>query len=284
MDKETKEDKESKESAQSHVPEKVVEEETKKTDNDKIKIEELDDSEDKVKGKKKEEIEDDFFDDEDEEENRSSKKLLILIGVIIGIFIVFFAFSFGYNKFFTGNSVLTLSDLHVKNLNGEFGEENYIYNGFSFVYLDNLWYTQVMRPDGTLLDIPLRFGPKDIENVSTEGVIDESFMKNEVYVTFDPTDTPLSYVALSASELSSNLASGMGVLPVAACSENETDACAIRPIVDCDDKDKAVIYLKKSNSSASVKLNGNCVILEGEDWELIKAVDRFLYKWYQVMK
>lgn len=212
--------------------------------------------------------------------DKDSKKLLIMIVVIIGLFALFFFVRFVYNP---EAKVLTIDDLHKKNLEGKESDLNYIYNGFSFVKMDNLWYTQVQARD-SLIDIPLHFGPKELEEIPVTGKIDSFFNKQEeIYVTFDPNDTPLGYVALSSAELSLNMAKGINIMPVAACAKNETIACENRPIVDCSDEDKAVIFLKQTDSTGSVKLKGNCIELEGNKEELLKATDRLLFKWYEVM-
>ena len=43
------------------------------------------------------------------------------------------------------------------------------------------------------------------------------------------------------------------------------------------------INIKKTNETGVVSLEGNCVVLEGKDEEILKSIDRFLLKWYQVM-
>jgi hypothetical protein len=88
---------------------------------------------------------------------------------------------------------------------------------------------------------------------------------------------------LSSAELSLNLAKGMEIIPVAACSKNETSVCKDRPIITCDDEDKAVVYIRHSDKEGNVFLKDNCVEITGEGWELVKATDRFLLQWYGVM-
>ncbi len=213
--------------------------------------------------------------------DKNSKKLLMLIGVVVGAFILVFVFV----RFISGGTTgATIDDLHKKNIEGNAGEDSYIYNGYSFVYFDGLWYTQIQRKDETLVDIPLHFGPRELEDISFTGKINEQFMQDEVYITFDPTDSSLKFVALSSAELSLNLAKGIEVMPVAACDKNETVACENRPILTCDDKDKAIVYLRQTDDTGAVKLDGNCVELTGDGWELVKAVDRFLLQWYQIMQ
>ncbi|MBR9691990.1 hypothetical protein GOV06_04330 [Candidatus Woesearchaeota archaeon] len=213
--------------------------------------------------------------------DKHSKKLLILVAVIIGLFALSFIFRFVYDP---TEAAVTIDELHKKNLEGKESEINYVYNGFSFVYLDNLWYTQVKRNDDSLLDIPLHFGPRDLGDILVTGSVDERFQQPRIYLTFDPTGEVLKFVALSSAELSLNLARGIGLMPVAACYKNETKACESRPIVTCADKNKAVIYFKQTNETGAVKLDGNCVELSGDGWELVKATDRFLLQWYQIME
>ena len=214
--------------------------------------------------------------------DKDSKKLLWIIVIIIAIFTMAFFTRFLYGSK-TGAAV-TIDELHKKNLDGEESETNYLYGGFSFVYIDNLWYTQIKRDDNTLLDVPLHYGPLDLENISIKGSVDEKFQQTQIYITFDPKSDNLQFVALASAELGLNLVKGIEILPIAACSKNETAACEDRPIVTCDDKEKAIIYLMNTEEDAEVVLKGNCVELKGNDWELVKATDRFLLQWYQVMK
>jgi hypothetical protein len=212
--------------------------------------------------------------------DENSKKLLIAIGIIIALFAVGFLLRF----FLDSDEVLTIDELHRRNIEGEESEINYMYNGFSFVYLDNLWYTQIKRKDDAIIDVPLHFSPKDLEEVPITGTLDKRFYQEEIYITFDPDETGLTYVALSTAELSLNLAKGIEVMPIASCSKNETDACKDRPIVNCDDKEKAIVYFKKGDGEGRIRLRGNCVELIGDEWEIVKATNRFLFYLYHVME
>ncbi|MBD3354424.1 hypothetical protein GF361_00385 [Candidatus Woesearchaeota archaeon] len=221
-------------------------------------------------------------DKKEEKIDDNTKKLLLAVGIIIGVFALGFLVRFVYSP---ENEITTIDEMHKRNIESGGEGINYIHNGFSFIYMDDMWYTQVQRhSDNTLMDIPLHFGPKDLENVSISGEVSDDFKKSQIYITFDPTDEKLNYVALAAAELSLNLAKGMGIYPIAACTKNETETCNTRPIVDCDDEDKAVIFLKQIEGTGEVILDDNCVELKGKDWELVKATDRFLLQWYQVMK
>lgn len=209
---------------------------------------------------------------------KSDKKLLVMIGFVVLCFVVFFVVRTFFNP---TDETVTIDELHRMNIEGEAGEPNYVYNGFSFVKFENLWYTQVKVKD-SLIDIPLHFGPKELEDVQVSGSIDDSFKKSHVYITFDPLGQGMQYVALSSAELSLNLVRGIGITPIAACDRNETYACADRPIKTCDNED-AIIYLEQSNET-EVVLQGNCVRIKGSNWDLVRATDRLLLQWYGVMK
>src|SRR3989338_5288068 len=99
----------------------------------------------------------------------------------------------------------TIDELHQKNLAGELSEEEgYVYKGYSFVFANGLWYTQLQFNE-KLIDLPLHFDPAYADK----------------------------YVALSAAEMSLSLYKAIGREPIAACTKNETLACSKRPIVNC---------------------------------------------------
>jgi len=214
----------------------------------------------------------------EEKQKKDSKLFLIAVLLIVGVVVGFVVWRIATP---TGK-ITTIDDLHELNLKGKLKEDmGYVYNGFSFVFYDGLWYTQAKVGD-RLLNVPMHFGPKDVEYIKVKGKINERFKRSKIYITFDPEDPSLQYVALSAAELSSLLASGFGIMPVAACTKNVTDACAKRPILDCSDKKKAIIYINQDNETV-VEMKGNCIEVKGKDMELVKAVDRLMLKWLGIM-
>ncbi|MEK6869440.1 MAG: hypothetical protein AABX74_04375, partial [Nanoarchaeota archaeon] len=68
-----------------------------------------------------------------------------------------------------------------------------------------------------------------------------------------------------------------------ACDKNETNACANRPIITCDNTDKLVLYVKEANNSG-VYFDDNCIVIEGNGFDLVKGVDRVLYDFYEIIK
>ena len=85
--------------------------------------------------------------------------------------------------------------LHMQNMEGKFSDKNYIYNGFSFVYTDDLWYTR-MQEMGKIMDIPFHFSPKEAEDVVVNGDIIDYLVNLEddmLYILFDPDEDNLTY-------------------------------------------------------------------------------------------
>lgn len=175
----------------------------------------------------------------------------------------------------------TLSDLQQDALQGDL-EGAVEYDGFVFINISGMWYTQ-WEKDGQVYNVPLRFNPYQVEDVVIEGELGEGFGDDVVYVTFDPDEAEFTYLALGAAELSLSLARALDIAVVAACTKNLTDACETRPIVNCSDEDKTIIYLKLSDDPRLI-LGENCVIVQGDEFELIRVIDRMLYQWYRIMK
>jgi len=152
------------------------------------------------------------------------------------------------------------------------------YNGFEFTEIAGSWYFQWQRGD-LLFNVPLRFNPLQTEEVPVLGDFNTSmFDRGGVYVTFDPDNDKFTYIALAATELSVNLAQTLDVTPIAGCTKNISETCAKRKIVNCGDKGRRVIYLREQEPTRVIA-EGDCLILQGKEFELVRAVDRALYRW-----
>ncbi len=160
---------------------------------------------------------------------------------------------------------------------------HYTYNYFDFYYIDGMWYTQIQLGKQPW-NIPLRYGPKDVEYIPVIGDPNVFLTAKGVYITFDPDSDDLNYTALATSELSLNLAQALNITPIGACTKNVTLACHNRTIVNCEiDKKHAIIYLTQNSSFPIVEQKDNCLILKGKGFDLVKAVDRLLLYWYKIM-
>lgn len=232
----------------------------------------------KIEDKKIEEFHNDI-----EEPKKSEKPLLITIIVIALLFISILAFSI-FNK----QEPKTLEDLHVLNLKGKLKPgQGYVYKGvYSFVTLDNLWYTQLSSPKGTkVYSLALRYSPKDLTDIIIEGNLDTQLFNNksEFFVTFNPTGKEFSFIGLAVADFNTHMSKVFEKNPIAACDRNETDPCQSRPIVTCGDKDKLVLYVKEADKFRTY-YNENCIVVEGKGLDLVRGVDRVLYNLYGIME
>ncbi|MFA6461283.1 MAG: hypothetical protein WCV90_03375 [Candidatus Woesearchaeota archaeon] len=219
-----------------------------------------------------------------EEGNTSSmdgKVIVVMLLVVVGIFFLAIAGFKTYN-YFTSAEVINIDDLHQENLQGNLDEtEGYMYNGFSWIYADGLWWTELDR-FGTLLKIPLHFGPKDVENISVIGTLSPDFNKGQiVYVAVDPNITN-KYYTLGLSELNFNIIKGIDRNIVTSCTENSS-ICDNRTIVSCETaKGRPIIQLVVANVT-QVEFKNTCIKISGDGYDLVKAVDRVLMKWYGII-
>jgi len=216
-----------------------------------------------------------------DEEPESQKVFYIIVAVIVLLFGGFVAYQQITD---TPTGAVTFEDLHRMNLNGELDpERGYLYNGFSFVWFDGIWYTDLDAGD-RINRIPLHFGPREVENVTVFGSLSEEFdIGEDVYITIDPHSEGSNYVALGASELAQNMVTAIQRRPLGACDKNETIMCESRAIVTCETADKPTVYLLNEDVPPSIELSGTCVILRGKDYDLVRAVDRMLLQWLGVM-
>ncbi|MBI2129478.1 hypothetical protein HYU07_04515 [Candidatus Woesearchaeota archaeon] len=212
-------------------------------------------------------LEDDDEKEPDEEEKTDSKKAIRVFLIAIIVLIVAFALIFSVKYFYSK----------------EENPQEYKYGAYKFTKIGGMWYTQIQN-ENNIFNIPLHYNPGEIKNISILGKIDGRFnFSKSIYLTSDPAESGAGYVALAAAELSLNMVQGLGLMPVAACSENRTIPCAVRPIINCTNTNEPVIYLKETGK-AEVELKGNCVVIKGVNVDLVRATDRLLYQLYKIMK
>ena len=178
--------------------------------------------------------------------------------------------------------------MHLLNLKGKLkSEQGYLYNkAYSFVKFDDLWYMQLASPKKTrLYNVQFRYGPKEVEDIKISGALDFNLFNNATgyYVTFDPTGKDFSHVALAVADFNQHMVNIFFKTPIPACDRNETFACRERPVITCDSTDKVVLYVKEANES-KVSFDSNCIIVEGNGFDLVKEIDRVLYVFYEIME
>ncbi len=217
--------------------------------------------------------------------SQDGKSMLIVVGFVVGLFVLFYAGSVGYNYFFGAPDVQTLDDLHKDNLDGNLQDdlEGYVYRGFSFVKTDGLWWTSINR-EGTLVKIPLHYGPKEVEHVKVSGKIDADLFnsKEQFYISVDP-ETVNKYYTLALAEFSVNVVKGVLRQPIGVCNK-EHESCDNRTIANCEDtKGNPLIEFVHAKEEPSIVYSDKCVKVTGHNEEIVKAADRVLYQWYGIM-
>jgi len=194
---------------------------------------------------------------------KDTRKLLILVGAVLGVFIFFFLIKFFYNRTVEYPS--------------------YNYNGFEFVKVAGLWRTDWQRGN-KIFTIRLRYGPKESEKVPIYFGEDQSFNASEgIYITFEPLDNDLAYIAIAGSEMGLSLSNVFNVGATAACYRNVTEHCHKRPIVTCENTNTPVIFIK-SDEETKITLDKKCLTIQGRKEEIIRAADKIIWIWYGIIK
>lgn len=215
------------------------------------------------------------------EDNVDNKTVFLIIGAVIGIFLLFIVGFALYNHF--NPAPQTIDDLHALNYKGDLSEDQgYMYNGHSFVLSDGLWWSEVTR-DGRTVKFPVHFGPREVESIPIVGGLSPQFENGtDVYITRDPTIKD-GYYNLAISELSFNIAEGIALRPVGACTQQDP-VCENRTIVTCDTAaGRPVVEFALSNIT-QVTLRDTCILIQGQGYDIVKAVDRLLFNWYNIIK
>ncbi len=155
-----------------------------------------------------------------------------------------------------------------------------LYNGFLFEKKGPLWYSQVQKGN-EVYNFGVRYNPYETENITIEGNINNSFRTGELYITFDPYGEGLTYVSLASAELSLNLVRAMGITVNAACMEEHPD-CEGRPILTCNSTQLPIIEITSSEETKLV-MDGNCMRIMGNEFEILRVTDRVIFTAYGIM-
>lgn len=215
--------------------------------------------------------------DDPKASSKANMYLLIGLCIIVLLFVAVFA-----SRIFVRQEDITIEGMIAKTLEGkENPETNYMYNGFVFVKVGPLWYTQ-WKVDSYIFNVPLHHGPLELEDVRAEGQLDARFSTGSYYITFDPYGSDFSYVAVAAGEIGRNLVEGLGAKIKSSCYQNHT-VCAGKPIITCENTNESVIFIKESEDPKIV-MQGNCLVLQGKGDELLKVTDRVILQLYGIMK
>lgn len=210
-----------------------------------------------------------------------NETLTLLFGGIIGLLVIIGVIYLLWQP----NQPETIEDLYQMIETGQINDPDigYSHNGFVFIKrADGTWYTQVLIND-TIVPLTFRYGPRDVIDIPISGNTNESFNKQPLFITIDPNSNQQKYIGLAATDIGSHLYQALKITAYSACIVDSPD-CGGRPVITCTNTNAPVIYVKANNeTSANIELKGNCVVIEGNELEIVKAADKFLMIWYQIL-
>lgn len=194
------------------------------------------------------------------EDSKLTNNFILGVGILIVLLAAFFGVSYYYNN---NRPPPELPQIE--------------YNGFDFVYFDDLWNFEWQRGNN-LYNMHFYYNPEEALEipVTTINPLSDVFQLETIYTTFDPLANNTLYFPIAQAELVLTIVRVFERFVVAGCSQNATLPCASQPIVTCETTQAPVILLHQ-DPEAKITIDDDCVILQGTDKELIKAVDRFLY-------
>ena len=190
----------------------------------------------------------------EEADKNSSRNIIIAVIVILGLIILFFSIKYLYHP--------------------ETNEDSYIYNGFEFTKVSNLWFTKV-QINNKLFRISMRYSPRELEHISVEPSTYEKIVSSKnIYFTVPGN---LSSVAvLAITELGRIVGTRYGIINIpsqSALTEASDNGTFVKTCKDAVNG-TGVILFQRGNTT-EVYSDKNCVIIQGEnDWDIVKAADR----------
>ncbi len=196
-------------------------------------------------------------DEKKEADKNSSRNIIIAVIVILGLIVLFFSIKYLYHP--------------------ETNEDSYMYNGFKFTKISNLWFTEVQIND-KLFRISMRYSPRELEHISVEPDTYEKIV-NSKKIYFTVPGNLSSVAVLAITELGRIVGTRYGILNIpsqsalADASDNETFVKTCKDAVN----GTGVIFFNTGNTTV-VYSDKNCVIIQGEDdWDIVKAADRVTF-------
>lgn len=161
----------------------------------------------------------------------------------------------------------------------------YKYNNFEFAKDNGIWYTQVEKHN-TPYVIAFKYDPVNLEDIKIQyeenlfPILTKPYSK--VYVTFDHDTSQAPYIATSSINLISNMKSVWYINVSRACSINSSSCIGV-DVVTCDSApNNAVIEYVESNVT-SIKYFDNCLRIEASYDEFIRAADKIILDWYDII-
>jgi len=151
--------------------------------------------------------------------------------------------------------------------------------GYKFFKTEKGWQTTV-KIEGKKFTLLSYFLPSELENVSLNGAFALKDFRNKViYITIYSDDEDV----ITAASFFRNLEPFVERIQFACPKEKENESfCSDLPIKECkSDFNSAIIVIKKGDKP-KVSFE-DCLIIEGEGLELIKAVQKAIFKIFGIL-
>lgn len=183
-------------------------------------------------------------------ERKRKKNNLILGLILIGI-MLFSVLGYGLSYYNGGGN---------DNKDNQEGQE-ISYNGFDFVNNNGFWFTQINGESYSFFYNPEQISVKNIEVPNLDYYKDKT-----VYIVSENPG--------AESEISSNLYSSTSRIQKA-CLEGKECANDALPIKTCEDN--VIVIESDPESKGEIYQEENCIFIKGQDSELIKLSDEFIF-------
>lgn len=152
--------------------------------------------------------------------------------------------------------------------------------GNEFRYEDGFYITRVER-DGMTYETGFVTNPADVNKISINEYAPTLLEPlNKVYVTYNPNEIGQDYAMLAYSEIGNILLNLQGKEVVLAFTEDQTPPNPDVPLRTCKDASDSIGVIElRLGGSTEVGVEGNCVVVSGNDELAISEASSKLAMW-----
>ena len=182
--------------------------------------------------------------------------------------------------------LVTIGVFMISNRNSSNPDE-YVYNDFRIFKNPTVGFTVVAYLDAQPYHLQLRNDPKSTENITIDPKIRPLILdKEEVFFTINPNSN--SIPVLGATEMANILGTRLGIFNknVYGAVTHEANISKGNIVADCNDVTQKVNIVRlQLGDETEVYIENDCIIVQGTDeWEIVRASDRFIYHVLQVIE
>lgn len=168
----------------------------------------------------------------------------------------------------------------------------FMYNDIAFAKSDNNLWTFGIKYNENSYGILIHNTPLHLKEIEVIGDLKSFLPSNNTYLSFDPRlwEKDQSF-KIALSDFGIKLAA-LGLLiqeqkffgsdNMYVCSEESDEICKTIGIKNCEDEDSKVILFTEDKNTYIIA-EENCIRIYAKNDEFIKATDRILYSWFNIM-